>query len=172
LCTPLEVTGIVRGQWLALRRQFLAPVLVVISGAALLMITGYVTFGFGGMLEPEDRPLWLLAWSVGLLLLPIWLAALCWVAMRSALVARSVSEASGTAFVQVLLLPGFAIWTIYWLGVFAGAALGWTVILLLVGGGFLGTPLILAWHARQRLLSKLREAAAERPSAALTSSRS
>ncbi len=82
LSTPLTVKEISRGVWLSVARRFLAPLLVVMTLSVLLMITGYVTFGFGGMLDPEDRPLWLFLWLQGIILLPLCLVTLCWVAMR------------------------------------------------------------------------------------------
>jgi hypothetical protein len=163
LGTPFQAPGIVRGQWLALVRRYAAPLLFVIVLSMALMLTGYVTFGFGGMLEPEDRPLWLIAWLSGLLLLPFSLATLCWVAMRRTLFARNVGEASGLALVQVVGVPCLVLTG---LSLLSHSLLGWNpegwprvVISLFVYFGWL---VVLARRARRILLRDLRCAATMR----------
>ena len=77
LCTSLGTKALLQGQWLSLARRYSLPVLAVMAAGAALMGSGYATFGFGGMLDPEDRALWLIAWLSGIVLLPLWLTALC-----------------------------------------------------------------------------------------------
>jgi hypothetical protein len=162
LCTPLDAAGIVRGQWLALAQRYLFPVLFVILLSLGLMAGGYITFGFGGMLDPEDRGRWLFFWSAGIGILPIWLTALCWVAMRRALFAPSAGEASGIAFLQVIGIPGFALWAIYWVTIWAKWDLSglWLVAFVLAGFGL--APIGWAWYARRILLTSMRISAAKR----------
>jgi ABC-2 family transporter protein len=165
LCTPLAAKGIVRGQWLCLSRRYLLPVMAVMGISSALMIAGYTTFGFGGMLDPEDRGRWLFSWSAGILLLPVCLVSVSWVAMRRALFARSAGEASAIAWLQAVGVPGFALWAVYWLSVWAGLDPSWWWLALLFASAFVGAPVALACRARGILLAKLPESAANRYSA-------
>ena len=160
LCTPLDTNGIVRGQWLALIRRFWLPLCLVIALSTALMIVGYATFGFGGMLDPEDRGLWLFSWSTAILLLPLNLMSLSWVAMSRAISAKSAGEATGWAVLQVLGLPAFAVWILSLIGHWIAGDPGWGWTLFLILGGFVATPSIWAWRARTLLRTTLREAAA------------
>ena len=81
LCAPITPKLIAQGTWMALRRYFLMPVSAVLGAGAILMISGYVTFGFGGMFDTEDRTHWLWAWLTGILFVPPALWALCWVSL-------------------------------------------------------------------------------------------
>jgi hypothetical protein len=156
LCTPVTVKEIIRGQWLALRRRYLFPVLTVIFLSAALMITGYVTFGFGGMLDPEDRGLWLFWWITGICLLPVVLTAFCWISMRRALFATNLGQANGGAFLQAGFWPGIVLGLILgnsWSGYGAAAA---------VLAAYFAFLITLACRARAVLLRDLHEAAANR----------
>ncbi len=162
LCTPLTEKAILRGQWLCLRRRYLLPLLSVIFCSIVLTWTGYATFGFGGMLDPGDRPGWLLSWLAGICLLPCWLVTLSWMAMRRALVARTPGEASAIALVHGLVLPAFALWVVHWFNVWMDWTPGLLGTTFLFGAGFVATPLLCAWYARRVLLAGLRRVAAER----------
>ena len=116
LCSPLGVKEIARGAWLSLTRHFLGPLITVITLSAILMTVGYITYGYGGMIDPQDRARWLFSWCVGILLLPLSLIALCWVTMWRALFARSVGHATGIAFLQVFGTLILVHWTLYELG--------------------------------------------------------
>jgi ABC-type transport system involved in multi-copper enzyme maturation permease subunit len=95
LSTPLSVRDILRGQWLALRRQFLRPLLVVIAAELLLILA-----------VPSQSDLTVLSFGMaGILLLVIDLVALTWVAMATALTARSPNHASVSTIFRVLILP-------------------------------------------------------------------
>jgi hypothetical protein len=110
LATPLTVRDIVRGQWMALRRQFLRPLLVVIV----------VEIGFVAMMHHMHKASALLL-TVSLLVLPFDLAALVWAAMSAALTAKSQMKATVEAVGRILILP----WGIFGL-VHAGiAAYSW-----------------------------------------------
>ena len=162
LCTPLDAREIIRGQWLSLRRRFLPPLLAVTVLDTALMITGYVTDGFGGMLDREDRGLWLFGWLGCILLLPLCLTALGWCGMRRALFARNNGEAGVGAFVQITVLPGMVLWTVYELARLAGwNAEGWVSVLLLEVA-YSTIVIALASHARRVLYEDLRRVAAGR----------
>jgi hypothetical protein len=115
LPTPLGARDILRGQWLALRRQFLRPLFVII--AAELLLT-YLTLKHHG--GGESLIYMVLA---GVLALLADSMALVWVSMRLALTARSPSRALLGAVFRILVLPwlGFGatklamiVWNILW----------------------------------------------------------
>jgi hypothetical protein len=103
LPTPLGARDILRGQWLALRRQFLRPLLVII--AAELILT-YLTL----LHQDGDSSLVPLVLAGTLALIADSLA-LAWLSMRLALTARSASRALIGAVVRILVLPwaGFGV---------------------------------------------------------------
>ncbi len=152
LCTPATPKLIARGIWLALRRYFLLPVTVVLLLSLFLMISGYVTFGFGGMLDPADRPAWLIAWTTAIVSFPGILFAICWVALRRTLFARNLGEASAIAFVQVIGTLGFALWVISLLSGFS-KSYALQGILMIVAALILGA---FGFTARRRFLQALR----------------
>ena len=99
LATPLSVTEILAGQWRALARQFLPPLVAVLIIDLFLL---------GGMEhEVHDADHWGL-WWVGTLSLILDLAALPWVAMWLAVSLRSPKGAAGSAVVRVLVIPWVA----------------------------------------------------------------
>jgi ABC-type Na+ efflux pump permease subunit len=162
LCTPLSVREIIRSQWLSLRRRFLPPLLTVMALTTSYIIVGEATSGFGGMVDPEDRGLWLFVCSSAILLLPVALVAGSWVATRRALFARNNGEAGGFAVVQILVLPGLALAGIsglaHWAGLHSDA---WTTAIA-VSVCFAVTSIASACHARGVLYAHLREAATTR----------
>jgi hypothetical protein len=98
LLSTLSVRDILRGQWLALRRQFLGPLLGVIAVELLLILA----------VPPDSSQsdLRVRAFGMaGLLLLVTDLAALTWVAMATALTARNPNHASVSTIFRVLILP-------------------------------------------------------------------
>jgi hypothetical protein len=126
------------------------------------MVLGYVTYGFGGMLEAEDRGLWLLLWSISLLLLPLSLIALCWVAMRRALFARNVGEAGGIAVVQVTTMSGLILAGISMTGRWLGWQLNTFSETLVLNVALAVILVFFAWRARRIFLAQLRQAAVNR----------
>jgi hypothetical protein len=112
LCTPATPQLIAQGIWLALRRYYLAPTFAVLVSSAALMASGYVTSGFGGMLDADDRPLWLWAWMTAIGFLPVALWTLCWVSLRRTLFASNVGEASAISFMQVFGTVGLVLWSV------------------------------------------------------------
>jgi ABC-type Na+ efflux pump permease subunit len=163
LCTPQREEEIVRGQWLALGRRYLAPLVLVTSLSLALMIAGYVTFGFGGMLDPEDRGLWVFVWVAALVLFPLTLTALCWVAMRRTLFARNAGEASGLAIIQVIGMPCMALTVA---SVVLHSLFGWNPEWPAQAGltlsAYLACLAAFTWRSRMILLRDLRHAAAHR----------
>jgi len=155
LCTPFREGELVRGVWLSIVRHFLPPLVVTMILSAAIMIIGYRTAGFGGMLDPDDLGPWLFSWSAHIFLLPLFILALCWVAMRRALFAPDVGAASGIAFVQVVFTFWLALWVIHEIAPHSNRT--WTAIRLMVAAVL--TLLAFAWHARRVFLRNLRAAA-------------
>lgn len=154
LSTPLSVEQIMRGQWLSLRRRFLPPLLLIMPAELALMTAGYVTHGFGGMIDPEDRGLWLFVWSATIVLLPFCMLALGWLGLRHALTARNTATAGGIAFAKVLAWPAFLMWGIG----FVVRASDWPLVIL-------AYILYLVWlsrKARRAVLAEMRLAATDR----------
>jgi hypothetical protein len=94
LSTPISVRDILRGQWLALRRQFLGPLLTVIAAELLLILT-----------VPQESDSTVAFGMAGIILLATDLGALTWVAMATALTARSPNYSSVSTIFRVLILP-------------------------------------------------------------------
>jgi hypothetical protein len=101
LSTPLNVRDILRGQLLALRRQFLGPLVFVILIELVLTFAlawhsplyASRTYSYGNA-------------SLGLLAAD--LAALVWVAIASALTAKNPNQASINTILRILILPWLA----------------------------------------------------------------
>ena len=115
LSSPLKVGDILRGQMLALRRQFLWPLLVVIVVELCLMWQVH-----GRSDDPKVLPVWLDA----MLLLVADLLALSWVVMASALTAKNQNQATLRAIWRILILP----WVVGGAVVLIGH--GWTGLVL------------------------------------------
>jgi ABC-type transport system involved in cytochrome c biogenesis permease component len=161
LSTPLTVKEILRGQRLALQRQFLGPLLVVLAVFLIFMLATLSEVG-----AVDDRQLCASFWLAAMLMLVADLTALYWVGMWQGLTARNPNRATSANLIRVLLLP-WAGMALVFLAVTVGALtgarepswkffLGWWVALGLAADIGFG-----AW-ARQRLLSEFREAAEQR----------
>jgi Regulator of chromosome condensation (RCC1) repeat len=110
LSVPLAVEDIVRGQLLALRRQFLRPLLSVLGVELLFMLVARRRVS-----DWESQAIWL----AGMFMLVADLLALSWVAMWRALVARTHNLATISTVVRVLGLP----WLLF--GAVVGFGKGW-----------------------------------------------
>lgn len=160
LSTPLSVPELLRGQILALRRQFLGPGLVVLMVFFVLL--------FAGLREIySERSLWVLTWVSAMVLLVGDVLALFWVAMWDGLSARRPQRAATSSLARVIALP--------WL-VVAIAFLVMTLTMMVRGdsdlpgyfffwvllGASVATDFAFAAHARHKLLTAFREVAARR----------
>ena len=159
LSTPLGVNEICRGQWLALRRQFLGPLLVVLVAEFAL--------GFESW-----RRAWgvdhLSVWLAGIFMLVADLAALGWVAMRAALTAKNHNQATIVAVGRILVAPWVAtglIWaSIHTWYLLASDRLwtpGWRLYLGLWFGSGLAADLLFGLLARRQLLRSFRRLAVQ-----------
>jgi hypothetical protein len=90
--TPLTSAGILDGQWRALRRLFLGPVLA-------LLLVDFTALGFSH--DPISR-----AYIIGTAVqLPVDLAALIWLAMWCAMSHRAPGRATFSAMLRVCIVP-------------------------------------------------------------------
>ena len=99
LSTPLEVRDILRGQLMALARQFAAPILVV------LVIECVMMFVMVSSTLSEDRELWFWLWTGGMTMLVADLVALYWLCQWQALNARNPARAAGSSLAAIMFLP-------------------------------------------------------------------
>ncbi|MGA2173856.1 MAG: hypothetical protein ABSH38_02625 [Verrucomicrobiota bacterium] len=102
-CTPITMKTMIRGQWLALRRLFMWPVIVLI--VAQLLCVGVSLFFFAS--AHRRIPVFNAAWFPLLTLLQIVpdFFALGWFGMWSALSFRKPGTAAGLTILYVLILP-------------------------------------------------------------------
>ncbi len=162
LSTPLGERELIRGQMLALRRQFQAPVIAVIIVDLILM---KATLDFASHHDPQLGFLWL----GSILMLPVDVIALAWVAMAKALTAKTYNQSIVATVGYILWLP----WIIFGAGTLFTEL--WYYFTSL-NGGAVGNPLhpgwfffvsllvdvFFAWRARRVLLGNLRYLAAQR----------
>src|SRR5207253_5969260 len=100
LSTPLTVGEILRGQFMALRRQFLGPLVTTIFVGGIFL---WATLQDPG--SEEERGVWRLFWIGGMIMLVADLLALCWVGMWQALIARNPHRAASAGVSRILILP-------------------------------------------------------------------
>ena len=156
LSTPIMVKELVRGQILALERQFAGPLFVVLLMDFVFLLAGR-----------HDSDL-IVVWIAGMVILVADIVALAWVGMWRGLNSRRPNRAAAAALVRVLVLP----WMIFLLLITLGAwsdAFGrrmahwdgksavylWAAIALIVNASF-------AIPARRRLLGEFRTVATTR----------
>ena len=100
LSTPLSVKEILRGQWLALLRQFGAA-------AALVVAVDFLFLGLGLKHSFDDRASWIVMWLSGAGIFIFDLVTLALLAMWGSLSGRKSSQAGLSAIVRVCVLPWF-----------------------------------------------------------------
>jgi hypothetical protein len=106
LSSPLSVAEILHGQWLAVLRQFLGPLIAVLFVDCLLMRAT-----LAGFMVQDDRIFWTSLWVAGMLMLVADLLALYWVGMWQGLTERNPARAAGSTLARILVVPwlGFAV---------------------------------------------------------------
>jgi len=164
LSTPLKDHDILRGQMLALKRQFGGPVMVVLLVFFLFAMA--VSSNALSSQEPQDRILWIIFWAAAMVVLVSDLVALYWVGMWAGLTAKNPTRAAASNVGRILVLP----WVALGFGVLV-ASVAWpnvddTQVLKLFLGMWFGLGLVAdlgfgAW-ARHRLLADFRLAATRR----------
>ena len=97
LTTPMTLRDIVRGQWLALRRQFLGPLIMTVAFELVLMV-----------LLPYKRTDFapaMFLWPAFIIMLVADLVTLVWAAMSAALAEKSHDRATMKTILFVLIVP-------------------------------------------------------------------
>lgn len=161
LSTPLSVKEILLGQWLALKRQFLAPVLLVLAVECVLMVaTASDTF------EPEERIGYISLWVYILVVFVADLAALYWVSMWQSLTSKNPTRAASRSLLRIFILPWVAFALVLLLvaigSIGSRSEPSWKFYLGLLFFLGLAADIGFAWHARYKLLTDFRLAAQER----------
>jgi ABC-type transport system involved in multi-copper enzyme maturation permease subunit len=101
--TPLSVKEILRGQWLALRRQFLGPLLVVIAVELIFLAASLERESF------QAQPINPVLWLAGIVMLAADMVALGWVGMWEAMIAKKPNHVTGKTLLRILVAP----WAVY-----------------------------------------------------------
>ncbi|HVM51192.1 MAG TPA: ABC transporter permease subunit [Candidatus Acidoferrum sp.] len=161
LSTPLTVRDILRGQLLALRRQFLGPAMLV-----LVLFVLFMRGSTAGLSDADDRESWVLFWAALIVLMLADVAALYWVGMWQGLTAKNPNRATSATLARIMVLP-----------VAAFAALSMLLGLVTMNHDFnlkpkffiamwvglsLATDAAFGAWARHKLLTEFRAAAAQR----------
>jgi hypothetical protein len=163
LSTPLSVEEILRGQRLALFRQFGGPVMFVLAVDFLFLILGLAD---RDMHRSDGRSFWVMLWIVGMFVFVMDLFALSWVSMWGGLSSKQVNRASTSAIAKILVMPWMAFFFSMTLvgvaGVFSkfnpdehGILLYWFALCIL-------NNLIFMFWSKENLRTRLREMATQR----------
>jgi ABC-type transport system involved in multi-copper enzyme maturation permease subunit len=164
LSTPLTVRDILRGQRLALERQFLGPVILTLAVEIIILITTPLD---PWSVQQADRfSLWVCLWIGSMLLLLADLIAFYWVGMWHGLNAKGPNRVFISNFAIIMVLPwlGYAIVTVI-VGLLSSPQWpdpNWKFFAGLWLGLSLATDICFGAWARQKLLSGFRAAAARR----------
>lgn len=163
LSTPMSVQDILRGQLLALRRQFLGPLVLV-------LLTIFV-FMWATLREPdaeEMRSFVRLLCIGGMVMIVADLAALYWVGMWQALIAKNPNRTASASVGRILILPALGWAMVVLIAVLSSVRGGqnyesWPHMLLGLWFGLgLLADIAFSVAARRKLLAEFRVAAAQR----------
>ena len=163
LSTPLTVSEILRGHWLALKRQFIGPVLLILVVESLFMLASAKE-----AVPDEERMFWFSLWIGGMLMFVADLVALYWIGLWHGLTARNPLRAIGASLARVLLVPWIAYGAVLLLIVLTQLGTrgyhpspSWQFFLGLWFGLGIGADLLFGTWAWQKLTSEFRLAAQE-----------
>ncbi len=99
LSTPLSVKEILHGQWLALRRQFLGPFVVVIAVQLIFLAASLQRESF------SQNPINPIVWVASIIMLAADTVALCWTGMWGALTVKSPNAIPWVTMTRLLAAP-------------------------------------------------------------------
>ncbi|MGZ5544340.1 MAG: hypothetical protein ACXWIU_06665, partial [Limisphaerales bacterium] len=102
-CTPLTTKDLIHGQWLALRRQFLLPLMAVLSIDALSVVLASMT-NFRSSASKTGTEFYLFSIAMVVMLIADSIA-LGWVGMWMGISANKPNRAAGAAVGRVMLWP-------------------------------------------------------------------
>ena len=162
LSTPLTAQDIIRGQFLALRRQFLKPVLAVV-----FVELGFMVANWHGNRAQDAQALAVGLGGTAMLVLDS--AALSWVAIWTALTARAQQQAITSAVGLILILPVGALSGVAVIGFVSSHLIpggnwepGWKFFFWWWFGLGLAADLVIGGLARHKLLTGFHQLAARR----------
>src|SRR6267154_556397 len=163
LSTPLGVREILHGQMLALRRQFLAPLLTVLVVECVFLVAS-VRQNRGDVAE---LPFWVSAWIAYMVMFVADALALGSVGMWVSLTAKNPNRTTGITVFRILVMPMllfFAILIFYsfFRVAISGPDFGWKTVLGLYLGLGIAADLYFGLTAWRRLHTDFREAAVQR----------
>ena len=163
LSTPLGVPDILRGQFLALRRQFLSPLILVLGVECIFLVAA---LRYGGM-EADAVPEFVCLWLAGIIMLVADVLTLSVVGMWVGLTARNPNRATGITVARVLILPlvlGFVIMIgATMIAYDTGTVdLGWKFVLILWFGLGIVADAVFGFSAWRNLRTAFREVATQR----------
>ena len=159
LSTPLSISDILRGQILALRRQFFGPLIATLVIESVFMVASL----HGPQSEADFVAAYAMFWLAGLIMLMADIAALSVVGMWVSLTAKNPNRSTGITVRRVLILPlavGLAI--LIFMALFKSGEGGWKLILGLWFGLGMLADAFFGWSAWLRLQNEFREAAVHR----------
>jgi ABC-type Na+ efflux pump permease subunit len=167
LSTPLGVPEILRGQFLALKRQFLGPLIFALAVECIFMVAGLHGSGIDG----DAAPGYFSFWIAGMIMLVMDSLALSTVGMWVGLTAKNPNRATSITVARVLILPlavGFIIFIAAALIAYnsSGFEPGWKFMLILWFGLGIATDAIFGLGAWRKLQTGFREVATQRFAAA------
>lgn len=155
LATPLSVREILQGHLLALRGQFLGPVLVVLCFDLVLFMLGFRASAHWA------HSSWTSLAFVGVSTFLLDLYALAWTGLWTGLTARYPNRAAGQAVARVLVLP-WLLWIAMLIALQINRARGGGFLLFWFLISIANSILFLAW-SRHQLHRNLRELASIQP---------
>lgn len=107
LSTPLTVAEVLRGQFLAMRRNFLRPLILVLALDVVFLLLPVINQGWS-----EDNAIWVWMFVVGIIMLVADMFTLFWVGLWMGLAARHPNRVAGSTIAWVLTLP-WAVWMMF-----------------------------------------------------------
>lgn len=159
LSTPLGLNDILRGQMMALRRQFLGPLIVALVLESIFLVASLRVDGG----DAEGLTALVSFWVAGMVMLVADAIALSAVAMWVALTTRNPNRTTGITLRRVLVLPvAIGIATLILLAMFRQEDGGWKLILGLWFGLAMLADAFFGGRAWWRLKNEFREAAVHR----------
>jgi hypothetical protein len=163
VCTPLSVSEMLRGQYLAMRRMFGGPLLAILIVDFLML-----AMALRDTTDREDRAAFTVAFLAAITLLLADYHTLIWVGSWQGLIAKNAKNASGNTAWQILVFP-WILWGLsmpllifVWKGLFGfsqelspiSAIIWWLAIGLFVDWAY-------GFRAHRRLNTELRAIAAQ-----------
>lgn len=116
-CTPLTTEDIIGGQWMAVRRALIRPLLAVLASDIIMSL--YIISRRSPQYSDGDKGNFVLFVLATVVMLIADIIALGWIAMRSAMTQRKPRHAAGRALAQVIILPGALLFFLFALMAFA-----------------------------------------------------